>query len=81
MASPTEADLAKSLAMAQQELDYRVDLFNRMTSSCFEKCMDRRYKDGELNVGEHSCVDRCCAKYWQVTGIVGQMLGAQGQGM
>ena len=29
MASPSQAELAKSLAMAQQELDYRVDLFNR----------------------------------------------------
>lgn len=70
-----------------------------MVSSCYEKCIDKRfvsltcqvsfcddltqkyafrYKDGELNVGENSCIDRCSSKYWQVTGIVGQMLGAQG---
>ncbi|EIE23183.1 hypothetical protein COCSUDRAFT_9785, partial [Coccomyxa subellipsoidea C-169] len=61
--------------MAEQEMDYRVDLFNRMVSTCFEKCMDKRYKEGDLNVGENSCVDRCASKYWQVTGIVGQLLG------
>jgi hypothetical protein len=37
-----------------------------------------RYKEGELSVGENACIDRCSNKYWQVTGIVGQMLGAQG---
>ncbi len=25
-----------------------------------------RYKEGTLSVGENSCIDRCCAKYWQV---------------
>jgi len=71
----------KAYTMAQHEMEYRVELFNKMTASCFEKCMDKRYKDGELNVGENSCVDRCASKYWQVTGIIGQMLGgAMSQG-
>ena len=38
-----------------------------------------RYKEGDLNVGENSCVDRCASKYWQVTGIVGQLLGGAQQ--
>lgn len=38
-----------------------------------------RYKEGELNVGENSCVDRCSSKYWAVTGIVGQLLGGNQQ--
>lgn len=67
-----------ALSLAQQEMEYRVELFNKMVGACFEKCMDKRYKEGDLNVGENSCVDRCCSKYWQATGIVGQMLGAQG---
>ncbi|KAK2078721.1 protein transporter tim10 [Prototheca wickerhamii] len=69
----------QAIAMAQQEMEYRVMLFNKMVGACFDKCIEKRYKDGELNVGENSCIDRCTSKYWQATGIVGQMLGAQGQ--
>lgn len=33
-----------------------------------------RYKEGELNVGENSCVDRCASKYWQVrSGVDGDV--------
>lgn len=74
----SQEEVAKGLRVAEQEMDYRVDLFNRMVSTCFDKCMDRRYKEGELNVGETACIDRCASKYWQVTGIVGQLLGGQG---
>lgn len=45
---------------------------------CWPPPSHRRYKEGELSVGENACIDRCSNKYWQVTGIVGQMLGAQG---
>lgn len=51
-------------------------LRRRMVGSCYDKCIDKKFKDGDLNVGENSCVDRCTAKYWQSVGIVGQMLGA-----
>ncbi|KAK9796995.1 hypothetical protein WJX73_000057 [Symbiochloris irregularis] len=76
MASPE--DIAKGLRVAEQEMEYRVDMFNKMVSTCFDKCMDKRYKEGDMNVGETACVDRCASKYWQVTGIVGQLLGGQG---
>ncbi len=26
----------------------------------------RRFKEGTLSIGENSCLDRCCSKYWQV---------------
>ena len=45
-----------------------------MQMLALHKC---RYKEGDLNVGENSCVDRCASKYWQVTGIVGQLLGGR----
>ena len=93
-----------AIAMAQQEMEYRVELFNRcdyrtacasrspslvnlsqptalwnacrMVGSCYDKCMDKRYKDGDLSVGENTCLDRCASKYWATTSIVGQLLGA-----
>ena len=73
----TGEDREKAFKLAGVEMDYRVDLYTRLTNSCFEKCIDHKYKDGDLNVGENSCVDRCAAKYWQVVGIVGQLLGGQ----
>lgn len=50
-----------------------------MVSSCFSKCMDKKFKEGDLNLGETSCVDRCSHKYWQTTAVVGGLLGTQGQ--
>ncbi|KAL4292474.1 hypothetical protein AHAS_Ahas18G0031700 [Arachis hypogaea] len=61
--------------MAEKELEYRVDLFNKMTQTCFNKCVDNRYKESELNMGENSCIDRCVSKYWHVTNLIGQLLG------
>jgi len=40
--------------------------------------MGRNHKDGDLSVGEGACVDRCAAKFWQATGVVGQLLGGAG---
>ncbi|KAG0588770.1 hypothetical protein M758_2G220800 [Ceratodon purpureus] len=74
--APSAADREQIFGMAQQEMEYRVDLFNKLTQTCFDKCVERKYKEADLNVGENSCIDRCVGKYWQVTGIVGQMLGS-----
>ncbi|XP_052728870.1 mitochondrial import inner membrane translocase subunit TIM10-like isoform X6 [Vigna angularis] len=62
--------------MAEKEMEYRVELFNKMTQTCFKKCVDERYKESELNMGENSCIDRCVSKYWQVNNLIGQLLGS-----
>ncbi|KAI5675071.1 hypothetical protein M9H77_06021 [Catharanthus roseus] len=64
------------IGMAEKEMEYRVELFNKLTHTCFSKCVDKRYKEGELNMGETSCIDRCVSKYWQVTNIIGHLLGS-----
>mmetsp|Transcript_26435 Transcript_26435/g.50210 ORF Transcript_26435/g.50210 Transcript_26435/m.50210 type:complete len:82 (+) Transcript_26435:123-368(+) len=80
MSNPSDEETKKKqFAMAEMEMEYRVDLYTRLSGACFDKCMDHKFKDGDLNVGENSCVDRCAAKYWAVVGIVGQMLGAHEQ--
>ena len=42
--------------------------YRLMTGCC-------RYKDGELNVGESACLDRCASKYWQVRAAAVRILG------
>ncbi|CAO2823985.1 unnamed protein product [Amaranthus hypochondriacus] len=69
-------DKEKLIGMATSEMEYRVELFNRLTHSCFSKCIDKRYKEGELHIGENSCIDRCVSKYWQVNSIVGNLLAS-----
>ncbi|KAG0468222.1 hypothetical protein HPP92_017550 [Vanilla planifolia] len=48
--------------MAEKEMEYRVELFNKLTHTCFNKCVEKRYKESELNMGENSCIDRCVSK-------------------
>ncbi|KAG6583395.1 Mitochondrial import inner membrane translocase subunit TIM10, partial [Cucurbita argyrosperma subsp. sororia] len=80
MASPNDMqsamDKEQIFGMAEKEMEYRVELFNKLTQSCFNKCVDKRYKESELNMGENSCIDRCVSKYWHVTNLVGQLLGS-----
>uniref|UniRef100_A0A7N2L0P1 Mitochondrial import inner membrane translocase subunit n=1 Tax=Quercus lobata TaxID=97700 RepID=A0A7N2L0P1_QUELO len=47
-----------------------------LTNTCFNKCVEKRYKESELNMGENSCIDRCVSKYWHVTNLIGQLLGS-----
>ncbi|XP_020273685.1 mitochondrial import inner membrane translocase subunit TIM10-like [Asparagus officinalis] len=72
--SPSNLQKEEILGMAEREMEYRVDLFNKLTRTCFNKCVEKRYKEAELYMGENSCIDRCVSKYWQVTNLVGHLL-------
>ncbi|KAK8488839.1 hypothetical protein V6N11_025353 [Hibiscus sabdariffa] len=76
---PAGIDKEQAFGMAETEMEYRVELFNRLAQTCFNKCVDKRYKEAELNMGENSCIDRCVSKYWQVNSMIGQMLSAGGR--
>ncbi|XP_031385053.1 mitochondrial import inner membrane translocase subunit TIM10 isoform X1 [Punica granatum] len=64
-AGPSALEKEQIFGMAEKEMEYRVELFNKLTSTCFNKCVEKKYKESELNMGENSCIDRCVSKYWQ----------------
>ncbi|KAJ9698570.1 hypothetical protein PVL29_007576 [Vitis rotundifolia] len=66
---PGALDKEQIFGMAEKEMEYRVELFNKLTHTCFNKCIEKRYKESELNMGENSCIDRCVSKYWQFSHI------------
>jgi len=75
---------------AKMEMEGVTEMFNRMSDTCFDKCMGKAYKEGDLNVGEMSCTDRCVSKYMAAHKKIGEQLQLfqqaeqarmQGQGM
>ena len=39
-------------------LQIEQDLFNKISSSCFQKCASKRHKEADLSLGEMSCTVR-----------------------
>mmetsp|Transcript_31746 Transcript_31746/g.46796 ORF Transcript_31746/g.46796 Transcript_31746/m.46796 type:complete len:102 (+) Transcript_31746:136-441(+) len=62
------------LFAATTEMEMYTFLFNRMSQTCFEKCLNRKHKEGDLALGEMSCTDRCVAKFLEAQEKVGVIL-------
>jgi hypothetical protein len=46
-----------------------------MSSICSKKCVTS-YTDGDLAIGEMTCIDRCTGKYMHAQNVVGEILQA-----
>ncbi|XP_047260098.1 mitochondrial import inner membrane translocase subunit TIM10 [Capsicum annuum] len=73
---PTEVDTEKIFGMAEKEMEYRVEFFNKLTHTCFNKCVSTKYREGELYMGENTCIDRCVSKYQQGRAVKGRWMGS-----
>ncbi|XP_063681568.1 mitochondrial import inner membrane translocase subunit Tim10-like [Bolinopsis microptera] len=62
--------------MEQLEMDVMQDMYNRLSESCRNKCISKRYDEGDLSKAESVCLDRCAAKYLEVYERVGKKLTA-----
>jgi mitochondrial import inner membrane translocase subunit TIM10 len=65
----------EKLEAASLEVEMVADLFNRLVSSCWTKCIvQNKFPSGELEKGEAACVDRCVSKYFQANELVGKKM-------
>jgi import inner membrane translocase subunit TIM10 len=55
-------------------MEMYTDLFNKIASSCFQKCASQKHKDQDLSLGEMTCTDRCVSKYLDSQQLVGGVL-------
>lgn len=63
------------LNVAKIEAEVMTEMFHKMGDTCFRKCVVR-HTDGELAVGEMTCIDRCVGKYLMAQERVGDTLKA-----
>mmetsp|Transcript_34729 Transcript_34729/g.84203 ORF Transcript_34729/g.84203 Transcript_34729/m.84203 type:complete len:103 (+) Transcript_34729:70-378(+) len=59
---------------AKTEMEMYTDLFNKIASSCFQKCASRKHRDQDLSLGEMTCTDRCVSKYLEGQQLIGVVL-------
>ena len=69
----------QKIPAAEAELDLVTDMFNRLVSNCYTKCINNAYNEGDLNKNEANCLDRCVAKYFETNVKVGENMQKLGQ--
>ncbi|KAJ3366864.1 protein transporter tim10 [Allomyces arbusculus] len=79
--SMEQSQMAANLAMAEREMEMMGDMFHRLSQLCHAKCISPRYLEEHLSKGESVCTDRCVAKFFDVSAMVGKMLSDRGEAM
>ncbi|CAK4086183.1 unnamed protein product [Aphanomyces euteiches] len=69
---PTDEE-KKIMEDVKKEADLLMHMQDKMRSICFNKCV-HRFREGDLDMGESSCDDRCVAKYLQAYYRLNQFL-------
>ncbi|VEU21673.1 DEKNAAC102791 [Brettanomyces naardenensis] len=69
----------QKIKAAENELDMVTRMFNQLLDSCYRKCFDKNYDNGELTKNESLCVDRCVTKYFAANVKVGESMQELGQ--
>eukprot|EP00037_Helgoeca_nana_P018064 m.172303 g.172303 ORF g.172303 m.172303 type:complete len:85 (+) comp24276_c1_seq1:78-332(+) len=70
---------ANDATMIEANTMYLTDLFQKLTSSCMDKCIAPAYQEESLGKGEANCIDRCVNKYMEVHKIVEEKMVEQQQ--
>ncbi|THG98507.1 hypothetical protein EW145_g7415 [Phellinidium pouzarii] len=79
-APPSGGVNPERIELATAELDMITDVFNRLVTTCYTKCIGARFTEPDLNKGESVCTDRCVAKFFEVNKKVGEKMQQMGAG-
>ncbi|OBA22935.1 hypothetical protein METBIDRAFT_34614 [Metschnikowia bicuspidata var. bicuspidata NRRL YB-4993] len=62
----------EKVKLAEVQFTVMSSTFNKMLSTCQEKCIGHEYGEGDVNTGEASCTDRCVSKYVKANAMIAQ---------
>ncbi|QPG73599.1 protein transporter tim10 [Brettanomyces nanus] len=69
----------QKITAAENELDMVTTMFNSLLDSCYRKCFDKNYDNGDLTKNESLCIDRCVVKYFAANVKVGESMQELGK--
>lgn len=67
------ANAKDPVKIAVAELEVMGDMFTKMSQTCWAKCVTK-HREGDLTVGEMTCVDRCTSKYMSAHKVIGEVI-------